>query len=82
MEEKEIKEIEVMLMEDLNMHPLIRECSADIPEKLQMQFILETMFNGDIKAFILDMIQHMIETEEFEFASILRDEFVSKFDKD
>jgi hypothetical protein len=70
--------IEHMIAESIDMHPLIRECSADFADKLTMQFMLETQFGGDIKLFITQFMMFLIETEEFETAALVRDEFLGK----
>jgi|694.fasta_scaffold54065_4 hypothetical protein len=70
--------IEHAIAEAVNMHPIIRQCSADFPEKLKMHFILETEFEGDMKSFITNFMMFLIETEEFETAALVRDEFINK----
>ena len=74
----EEKLIEQMIVEEVNMHPLIQQCSADLEEKLKLQFMLETQFNGDIKLLVADFMMFLIETEEFETAALIRDEFLGK----
>lgn len=74
----EDKIFEQLVASEIGMHPLIMNCSAAFEEKLKMQFHLETQFNGNIKAFIMDMIGFMVELEEYECAVLLRDEFLKK----
>lgn len=74
----ETKLIEQIIAEACNMHPLIQQCSADFPEKLKMQFMLEVDYDNDIVKFITEFMQFLIETEEFETAVLVRDEFLKK----
>jgi hypothetical protein len=70
--------IEHAIAEAVNMHPLIRQCSAGLEEKLKMQFLLEVEFENDMKLFITNFMMFLIETEEFETAALVRDEFINK----
>ena len=74
----EEKIMQQIIASNINMHPLIQECSAPFENKLQMQMMLEIKFDNDLKAMILEMLQFMIEEEEYEFAAQLRDEFLNK----
>ena len=69
---------EQLVASEIGMHPLIQKCSTSFEEKLQMQMMLEVKFEGDIKAMVLDMIQFMVEIEEYECAAAIRDEFLNK----
>ena len=55
-------------------HPIIRDSKLCIDDKLALQQVLETDFNGDFRALIEDILQHTIENEEYELAAIIRDE--------
>ena len=69
---------EQLVANEIGMHPLIFESELTFEEKLQLQMILEAKFEGDMKAMILDVLQFVIEEEEYEFAAQLRDEFLNK----
>jgi len=69
---------EQLVASQIGMHPLIFESELTFEEKLQLQMMLEAKFEGDMKAMILDVLQFMIEEEEYEFAAQLRDEFLNK----
>jgi len=49
-----------------------------IDDKLAFQFLLEKEFNGDFRALIDDILQHVIEEEDYELAVVIRDELNSK----
>jgi hypothetical protein len=55
-------------------HPIIRDSKLDIEDKLYLQDALDSIFKGDFRALIDDMMRHAIETEEYEIAAIIRDE--------
>ena len=76
MNEKRI--FEQLVASEIGMHPLIFESGLTFEEKLQMQMMLEVKFEGDMKAMILDVLQFMIEFEEYEAAAEIRDEFLNK----
>ena len=75
MEEKLIEQI---IAESCNMHPLIQQCSADFPEKLKMQFLLEGYYDNDLVKFSPEFMLFLVETEEYETAVLVRDEFLKK----
>ena len=70
--------IEQTIMDVIDIHPLIKQCSADFPEKIKMQLILEINYDNDIVKFITEFMQFLIEAEEFETAVLVRDEFLKK----
>ena len=55
-------------------HPIITDSKLCIDDKLALQEILTTTFNGDFRAMVEDILQHVIEEEDYEFAAIIRDE--------
>jgi len=59
---------------NIDFHPIIRDSKLCIDDKLALQQVLETDFNGDFRALINDILQHAIENEEYELAAIIRDE--------
>ena len=74
----ETKLIEQIIAEACNMHPLIQQCSAGFEDKLKLQFMLDTQYNGDISLLVGDFLRFLIENEEYELASVVRDEFLGK----
>jgi protein-arginine kinase activator protein McsA len=42
-------------------------------DKLTLKYLLETEFNNDLKELMKDMLEHAIESEEYEVAAIIRD---------
>ena len=63
---------------NIDFHPIIRDSKLCIDDKLAFQFLLEKEFNGDFRALIDDVLQHVIEEEDYELAAIIRDELNSK----
>lgn len=63
---------------NINFHPIIRDSKLCIDDKLALQQVLETDFNGNFRALIDDILQHAIENEEYEMAAIIRDELLYK----
>jgi hypothetical protein len=63
---------------NIDFHPIIRDSKLCIDDKLAFQFLLETEFNGDFRALIDDILQHVIEEEDYELAAIIRDELNNK----
>ena len=63
---------------NIDFHPIIRDSKLCIDDKLAFQFLLETEFNGDFRALIDDILQHVIEEEDYELAVVIRDELNSK----
>lgn len=59
---------------NIDFHPIIRDSKLSIDDKLAFQYVLEKEFNGDFKALINDILQHVIEEEDYELAAIIRDE--------
>jgi len=59
---------------NIDFHPIIRDSKLCIDDKLALQQVLETDFNGDFRALINDILQYAIENEEYELAAIIRDE--------
>jgi hypothetical protein len=74
----EEKIMQQIVASQIGMHPLIQECTADFDMKLKMQMMLDGVYDGDLKTMMLDMLKFMIEDEEYEFAAVLRDEFINK----
>jgi hypothetical protein len=63
---------------NIDFHPIIRDSKLCIDDKLTLQQVLETDFNGDFKALIEDILTYAIEVEEYELAAIIRDELQNK----
>jgi hypothetical protein len=63
---------------NIDFHPIIRDSKLCIDDKLAFQFLLEKEFNGDFRALIDDILQHVIEEEDYELAVVIRDELNSK----
>jgi hypothetical protein len=63
---------------NIDFHPIIRDSKLCIDDKLAFQFLLEKEFNGDFRALIDDILQHVIEEEDYELAAVIRDELNSK----
>ena len=59
---------------NIDFHPIIRDSKLCIDDKLAFQFLLETEFNNDFRALIEDVLQHVIEDEDYKLAAIIRDE--------
>jgi len=63
---------------NIDFHPIIRDSKLCIDDKLTLQQVLETDFNGDFRALIEDILTYAIEVEEYELAAIIRDELQNK----
>jgi len=70
-EDKIIKQI---IASNMKFHPNIENSDLDLNDKIALQYLLKTEFNGDFRALIEDMMKHSIEHEEYETAAIIRDQ--------
>lgn len=71
---KERRILSQIAASNVDFHPIIRDSKLSIDDKLAFQYLLEKEFNGDFRALIDDILQHVIEEEDYELAVIIRDE--------